>query len=374
MLSFLPERLAQSAGSVYPYRTMPDLYPLARRILFAMDAEAAHHRTLSMMRMADAMGLIRGLTGSGGGPNPLESQPVELMGLRFPNRVGLAAGLDKAGIAVHAFGELGFGHVEIGTVTPRPQPGNEKPRLFRLKEHGAIINRMGFNNPGVEGVLSNLSRSRKNFRGVLGINIGKNFDTPNDEAMGDYLKAFEGVYEAADYVTANLSSPNTKGLRDLQNAATCRELIERLQARRRELETIHDGKYVPLVIKIAPDLLEDAVADLATVFNETAIDAVITTNTTIARDAVSGHPLAGEAGGLSGSPLTNPSTAILRLLRSSLNASIPIIGSGGVMTAADAKAKFEAGAALVQVYTGLVYQGPKLVQDIARLSTRMSPC
>ena len=233
---------------------------------------------------------------------------------------------------------------------------------------------MGFNNPGVEGVLSNLSRSRKNFRGVLGINIGKNFDTPNDEAMGDYLKAFEGVYEAADYVTANLSSPNTKGLRDLQNAATCRELIERLQARRRELETINDGKYVPLVIKIAPDLLEDAVADLATVFNETAIDAVITTNTTIARDAVSGHPLAGEAGGLSGSPLTNPSTAILRLLRSSLNASIPIIGSGGVMTAADAKAKFEAGAALVQVYTGLVYQGPKLVQDIARLSTRMSPC
>ncbi len=294
------------------------------------------------------------------------------MGLRFPNRVGLAAGLDKTGSAVHAFGELGFGHVEIGTITPRPQPGNEKPRLFRLKEHEAIINRMGFNNPGVAGMLENLSHSRRNFRGILGINIGKNFDTPNDEAICDYLLCFEGVYAAADYVTANLSSPNTKGLRDLQNAGTCGELIRQLQAKRSELQTAQGGKYVPIVIKIAPDLSDEAVVALAGVFNETGIDGVITTNTTIARDAVAGHALAGEAGGLSGAPLTTKSTGVLRLLRQEMNDAIPIIGSGGVMSADDARAKFDAGAALVQVYTGLVYKGPKLVTEIAGMKTAES--
>ncbi len=343
---------------------MPDLYPLARRLLFAMDAETAHHATLSGMRAADALGVLGLLTGSGRSPDPLESA-VEVMGLRFPNRVGLAAGLDKAGTAVHAFGELGFGHVEVGTVTPRPQPGNDKPRLFRLKEHGAIINRMGFNNPGVAGLLANLERSRKDFRGVLGINIGKNFDTPNEEAIRDYLLCLEGVYGAADYVTANLSSPNTKGLRDLQNAETCRELILRLQERRESLQAGHGGKRVPLVIKIAPDLSDEAVAALAGVFSETRIDGVITTNTTIAREAVAGHPLANEAGGLSGSPLTEQATAILARLRSELDPAIPVIGSGGVMTADDARAKFEAGAALVQVYTGLIYRGPRLVREIA---------
>lgn len=347
---------------------MPDLYPLARRLLFAMDAESAHHLTLSGMRAADALGILGPLTGSSRRPHPVGSA-VELMGLSFPNRVGLAAGLDKAGTAVHAFGELGFGHVEIGTVTPRPQPGNEKPRLFRLREHRAIINRMGFNNPGVEGLLGNLQRSRKDFRGVLGINIGKNFDTPAERAVDDYLLAFEGVYAAADYVTANLSSPNTKGLRDLQNAETCRDLIGRLQERREILQSRHAGKRVPLVIKIAPDLSDEAVAALAAVFNETRLDGVITTNTTIAREAVVGHPCADEAGGLSGAPLTLRSTEVLRRLRADLDPAIPVIGSGGVMSVEDARAKLEAGAALVQVYTGLIYRGPRLVREIAALST-----
>lgn len=345
---------------------MPDLYPFARRLLFAMDAEKAHHATLAMMRAADSLGLLGCLTGAGGRPNPLKSS-VEVMGLKFPNRVGLAAGLDKAGTAVHAFGEIGFGHVEIGTVTPRSQPGNEKPRLFRLKEHEAIINRMGFNNPGVAGLLENLCDSRKDFRGILGINIGKNFDTPNEEAVRDYLLCLEGVYGAADYITANLSSPNTKGLRDLQNAETCRELILRLQEKREEVKPDHGGKHVPLVIKIAPDLSDEAVGTLAAVFSETRIDGVIATNTTIARDAVTGHLLAKEAGGLSGAPLATKSTELLARLRAELDPAIPIVGSGGVMTADDAQAKFDAGAALVQVYTGLVYRGPRLVREIAAL-------
>lgn len=346
---------------------MPDLYPLAKRLLFALDAETAHHLTLSALRAADALGLVGMLAGRPGDHRPGD-RPVELMGLRFPNRVGLAAGLDKAGIAVHAFGELGFGHVEIGTVTPRPQPGNPKPRLFRLKEHEAIINRMGFNNPGVEGLLVNLERSRQDYRGVLGINIGKNFDTPNEEALRDYLLCLEGVYGAADYVTANLSSPNTKGLRDLQNAETCRELILRLQDKREELKGGHQGKHVPLVIKIAPDLSEEAIDALARVFNETAIDGVITTNTTISRKAVAAHPLAGEAGGLSGAPLTQAATDVLTRLRPELDPAIPVIASGGVMSAADAEAKLAAGAALVQVYTGLIYRGPRLVREIAALA------
>ncbi len=347
---------------------MPDFYPLARRLLFSLDAETAHHLTLSGMRAADAIGLLGHLTGSSGGPDPLES-PVEVMGLKFPNRVGLAAGLDKTGEAVHAFGELGFGHVEIGTVTPLAQPGNPKPRLFRLKEHKAIINRMGFNNPGVEGLLANLEHSRKDFRGVLGINIGKNAATPAEDAVQDYLRCLEGVYGAADYVTANLSSPNTKGLRDLQNAETCRDLILRLQEKREDLRRNHGGKQVPLVIKIAPDLSDEAIDALAAVFSETRIDGVITTNTTIARDAVAGHAHAGEAGGLSGAPLTDASTTVLARLRASLDPAIPIIGSGGVMSAADAQGKFDAGAALVQVYTGLIYLGPRLIREIRDLST-----
>ncbi len=344
---------------------MPDLYPLARKLLFAMDAEKAHHATLSMMSTAKNCGFLPFVTGSSYSPNPVES-PIEVMGLKFPNRVGLAAGLDKAGTAVGAFGVVGFGHVEIGTVTPRPQPGNDKPRLFRLKEHHAIINRMGFNNPGIDGMLKNLEQSKQDFSGILGINIGKNKDTPNEDYLNDYLACFEGVYGAADYVTANLSSPNTAGLRDLQSADTCRELITRLQQKRDELEPEHGNKHVPIVIKIAPDLSEDAIKGLAAAFSESKVDGVITTNTTIDREAVSVHELASEAGGLSGAPLTAKATEILALLRSEMDPNIPIIGSGGVMSGTDAKAKIDAGASLVQVYSGLIYRGPALVKEILK--------
>lgn len=350
---------------------MPDLYPFARKALFAMDAEAAHQATIASVKVADSLGVLRAVTGPCCRPDPLadpEKSGVTVMGLRFPNRVGLAAGLDKRGEAVNAFGALGFGHVEIGTVTPRPQPGNEKPRLFRLREHEAIINRMGFNNPGVAGLLENLQRSRRDYSGVVGINIGKNFDTPNEHFLSDYLACFEGVYHAADYVTANLSSPNTKGLRDLQTAETCRELIGSLRRMREDLAPKHEGRRVPIVIKIAPDLDDDAIRSLAATFSESGVDGVITTNTTIARDAVREHPLAEEPGGLSGAPLRGQALHVLSLLRSEMDDSIPVIASGGILSAEDAAARFEAGASLVQVYTGLVYRGPRLVREIAGLS------
>ncbi len=346
---------------------MPDLYPLARKFLFSLDAERAHYLTLDGMSLAHRLGTLSALTGC----SPASSEKsVKVMGLDFPNRVGLAAGLDKGGTAVNALGAVGFGHVEIGTVTPRPQPGNDKPRLFRLIEHEAIINRMGFNNPGTDGMLENLKSSTttgKPFHGVLGINIGKNFDTPNEQANDDYLKAFSAVYGAADYVTANLSSPNTKGLRDLQSAQTCESLIQTLQERRKELIDQHEGKYVPLVIKIAPDLDKEAIESLAEVFSRTEIDGVITTNTTISREAVAGHRLADEAGGLSGAPLTTASTEVVATLRAAMDAGVPIIAAGGIMTAADGQAKLDAGAELVQIYTGLVYRGPQLVADLAKL-------
>jgi len=348
---------------------MPDLYPLARKFLFCLDAETAHHAALKGVSFAHELSMLKLVTGNQ--PPALNcSAGLDIMGLRFPNKVGLAAGLDKGGIAVDALGQLGFGHIEVGTVTPRAQPGNPKPRLFRLCEHEAIINRMGFNNPGTRGMLENLDRSTRTYRryeGILGINIGKNFDTPIERATEDYLAAFEAVYERADYITANLSSPNTKGLRDLQSAEICRVLIKVLQEKRRELADRYAGKRVPLVIKIAPDLDNESIKSLGNVFNETGIDGVIATNTTISRAEVGGHPLADEAGGLSGAPLTLRATGILKKLRSVLDESIPIIASGGVMSVDDAEVKLSAGAALVQVYTGLIYHGPKLVREIARL-------
>ncbi len=345
---------------------MPDFYPIARKFLFALDAERAHHVTLDLMNLANRLGILSLLTGANRSTDSADSS-IEVMGLKFPNRVGLAAGLDKTGSCVDAFGAVGFGHVEVGTVTPRAQPGNPKPRLFRLKEHEAIINRMGFNNPGVDGMLSNLEKSHRKFQGILGINIGKNFDTPNEDFLSDYLKCFEGVYGKADYITANLSSPNTKGLRDLQSEDTCRDLIISLQAKREEIKDSHGGKLVPIVIKIAPDLEEGAIAGLGKVFSETGIDGVITTNTTIDRDLVKDHPLAKEAGGLSGSPAFQKSTQALATLRSNMDEAIPIIASGGVMSREAAEAKLSAGAALVQVYTGLVYRGPGLISEIASL-------
>ncbi len=348
---------------------MPDFYPVARKLLFCLDAETAHHAALKGVSFAHELSMLRMVTGNRA-PVENSSIGVEIMGLRFPNKVGLAAGLDKGGIAVDALGHLGFGHIEVGTVTPRAQTGNPKPRLFRLPEHEAIINRMGFNNPGTHGLLKNLDRSTRTYRryeGILGINIGKNFDTPIEHANGDYVKAFEAVYERADYITANLSSPNTKGLRDLQSAETCRGLIKILQEKRKELIDQFAGKRVPLVIKIAPDLDNESIKSLADVLNETGIDGVIATNTTISRTEVGGHRLADETGGLSGAPLTLRATGILKKLRLSLHERIPIIASGGVMSVDDAEVKLSAGAALVQVYTGLIYHGPKLIREIAKL-------
>ena len=337
---------------------MPDLYPLARKALFQFDAETAHHLTLGGMKTAHRLGLLEALVGKAP-----EGKVVRVMGLDFPNPVGLAAGMDKTASAVGAFGALGFGHVEVGTVTPRPQPGNAKPRLFRLIEHEAIINRMGFNNPGVEAVMENLAVSRKGYRGIVGINIGKNFDTPNENALDDYLKAYRAVYTAADYIAVNISSPNTKGLRDLQAASQMRDLIRAIQDER----ALHSDAQPPIALKIAPDLEDEHIAGLAEVFNETGIDAVIATNTTIDRDAVKSHPRAEEAGGLSGAPVRSPSTHVIRELRNTLHAEIPIIGVGGISCAEDAREKLDAGAALVQIYTGLVYRGAALVHDVAAL-------
>ena len=345
---------------------MPDLYHFAKRLLFALDPEKAHHVTLSGMNLCHLLGLIGPLTGGGDAVSD-SGEFVEVMGLTFPNRVGLAAGLDKGGAAVDALGQLGFGHIEVGTVTPRPQPGNEKPRLFRLVEHEAIINRMGFNNPGTEGLLRNLKKSAATpqpFRGVLGINIGKNFDTPIEHANEDYLRAFRAVYHRADYVTVNLSSPNTVGLRDLQSGEHCFELIVALQGAREQLAEEQQGRRVPIVIKIAPDLSGSEIDSLAAVFNKTKVDGVIATNTTVGRPGVGSHRFAEETGGLSGAPLTESSTGVLARLCEKLDSSVAVIASGGVMSAEDALEKREAGADLVQIYTGLVYRGPHLVREL----------
>ncbi|MEZ5324581.1 MAG: quinone-dependent dihydroorotate dehydrogenase [Verrucomicrobiales bacterium] len=329
--------------------------PLARPFLFGLDPESAHHLTLGSLKWAHRSGFDRLMA-----PD-IASQPVEVMGLKFPNRLGLAAGLDKEGSCVDAFGAMGFGFVEIGTITPRPQPGNPKPRLFRIPSAEAIINRMGFNNPGIERGVENV-RDRK-FSGVLGFNIGKNKDTPNSQAIDDYLIGLRAAYPVADYVAVNLSSPNTAGLRDLQEEAACRDLLRRLKEEQEVLGRRHSN-YVPIVIKIAPDLSVDHVQMLAGVFLETEVDGVIATNTTIARKFVEDHPYAREAGGLSGAPVTDASTAVIRILAEKLKGEIPIIGVGGIMNGHDALEKLRAGAQLVQIYSGLVYRGPALVRDV----------
>lgn len=341
-------------------------YALAKSLLFRFDPETAHHLTIDGMNVCQRLGLLQRLAGA----SPENGSLRTVMGLKFPNAVGLAAGMDKAGVAVDAFGAIGFGHVEIGTVTPRGQPGNPKPRLFRLPEHDAIINRMGFNNPGMEAVLSNLAK-RRTFQGILGINIGKNFDTPNEKAVDDYLACFRAAYQEADYISVNLSSPNTKGLRDLQSIESCEALVARLQQERTELE-VESGAYRPIAVKLAPDLSDEQMTGLAEMLSARKIDAVIATNTTISRAAVSGHPLADEAGGLSGGPLIERSLECLRVWRRGLDKSIPIISVGGIMDGDCAKARIEAGADLVQVYTGLVYRGPELVQEILR-ETQQQP-
>jgi dihydroorotate dehydrogenase len=338
--------------------TLDSLYQLVRPVLFNLDAEAAHHATLMALRWAEACGLASLLRPPPGGT------AVRVMGLEFPNRVGLAAGLDKAGTCIDGLGALGFGHIEVGTITPRPQPGNPRPRLFRLVERQAVINRMGFNNPGLERALANIA-GRK-WRGVLGFNIGKNFDTPNERAVDDYLAGLRGAAGHADYVAVNISSPNTKGLRDLQQEDALRGLLRALKQEQDRLAQ-HSGTYTPLALKIAPDLEPDHARALAAVFIEEKIDAVIATNTTLSRDGVADLDAAREAGGLSGAPVREKSTALIRLLKREVGEMLPIIGVGGILHASDAREKLDAGACLIQLYTGLIYRGPALVAETACL-------
>ena len=290
-------------------------------------------------------------------------KPVECMGLSFRNPIGLAAGMDKNGACVDGFASLGFGFVEVGTVTPRPQPGNPKPRLFRLPEHEAIINRMGFNNHGVAELLENVASVQ--FKGPLGINIGKNFDTPLEDAAADYRICMEAVYSRADYIAVNISSPNTKNLRDLQKGEAFGSLLSEIADTRSRL-TDEQGIRKPIAVKIAPDMDADQVRAMADALLEAGMDAVIATNTTLDRSRVKGHPHAEEAGGLSGAPVRESSTRVISLLNEHLSGSMPIIGVGGIFTPADAKEKLDAGATLLQMYTGLIYQGPRAVADILK--------
>ncbi len=327
-------------------------YPFVKPMLFGQDAEVAHHLTMQGLK------LVQRLPGMATPPPVVD--PVELWGLKFPNRVGLAAGMDKAGECVDGFGALGFGFVEIGTLTPRPQPGNAKPRLFRIPEKEAVVNRFGFNNPGIAQGLTN-ARVRK-YSGVLGVNIGKNFDTANEDALSDYLICLRAAWPEAGYITVNLSSPNTKGLRDLQQEESCRDLIRALKAEALVLEQKFQ-RSVPILIKIAPDLEPSHLQGLARLFTEEKLDGVIATNTTLSRRFVEHSPIAEERGGLSGAPLTRMATEVIAELVKALDGALPVIGVGGIMTGADALEKLQAGAQLIQLYSGLIYAGPHLVHD-----------
>jgi dihydroorotate dehydrogenase len=333
------------------------LYPIFRPLLFALDPEAAHDLVFGALDAAARFGIAQLAAPK------LPAAPVTAMGIVFPNRVGLAAGLDKNAAHLAGLATLGFGFLEAGTVTPRPQPGNPKPRMFRLREAQALINRMGFNNDGVEHFVANVERS--GYRGVLGINIGKNFDTPLEKAADDYEAALAAVYAHASYVAVNISSPNTKGLRDLQGDAALAALLKRLKSAQRRLAQKH-GRQVPLAVKIAPDLDREAIAAIARQLVTHGIDGVIATNTTLARTAVAQLPHGDEAGGLSGAPLREASTAVIRALAAELDGALPIIGVGGIGSAADAREKIAAGATLVQLYTGLIYRGPQLVAECVR--------
>lgn len=333
------------------------LYALARPLLFSLDPEKAHDLTLPALRSAASMGLTRLLP-------PPASAPRTVMGLHFPNPVGLAAGLDKDGACIDGLAALGFGFIEVGTVTPRAQPGNPKPRMFRLPQAQALINRMGFNNSGVDAFIRNVQASRfyQEQRGILGLNIGKNADTPIERATDDYLHCLEKVYPYAAYVTVNISSPNTKNLRQLQQSSELDALLAALKQAQARLADAH-GRYAPLVLKIAPDLEEEQIATIAGALMRHGIDGVIASNTTITRDTVQGLAHAGEAGGLSGAPVRDLSTRVIRRLNQQLQGAIPIIGVGGILSGADAREKTAAGASLVQLYTGLIYRGPSLVRE-----------
>jgi dihydroorotate dehydrogenase len=335
-------------------------YPLARPFLFGLDPEHAHDLTLTALASIQRTPFARWIE------QRRVRDPVTIAGLVFPNRVGLAAGLDKNGCCIDAFGAMGFGHIEVGTVTPLAQPGNPKPRMFRIVEREALINRMGFNNDGLAVFLANVRRARfRSGGGILGLNIGKNAATPIERATDDYLAGLVGVYPHADYVTVNVSSPNTKDLRSLQGDAALDALLAALVARRGELAAEHKRR-VPMFVKVAPDLEPKQIDAIAEGLLRHGIDGVVATNTTIARDGVAGGRHADEAGGLSGAPLRERSDRVIARLRRALGAAVPIIGVGGVMSADDARAKRAAGADLVQLYTGFIYRGPALVSEAAR--------
>ncbi|MEO8810362.1 MAG: quinone-dependent dihydroorotate dehydrogenase, partial [Rhodanobacter sp.] len=329
------------------------LYDTLRPLLFKLDPEAAHRLALHSLGVAQRSGMATRIV------TPPVELPVSVFGLGFPNPVGLAAGLDKNGEYLDALATLGFGFIEIGTVTPQPQPGNSKPRLFRLPEHEAIINRMGFNNAGVDALVENVQKS--SYQGVLGINIGKNKDTPNEKAVNDYLLCLGKVYAHASYVTINISSPNTEGLRDLQAKSTLQRLVAMLRAAQERLGSQH-GARKPMLLKIAPDLSEAELDGMAEVLLHTGIDGVICTNTTLERESVSADPRSKESGGLSGKPLFERSTAVLAGMHQRLQGRIPLIGVGGILEGSDAAEKLDAGASLVQLYSGLIYRGPALVR------------
>ena len=351
--------------TIWPMSLIP--YALTRPFLFGLDPERAHDLTL------DAIASFQGTPLQCLWQQPRVSNPVTVAGLRFPNRIGLAAGLDKNGRCIDGLGAMGFGFIEVGTVTPLGQTGNPKPRMFRLPERQALINRLGFNNLGLPAFIANVQRSHS-FRsngGILGLNIGKNARTPIEDAASDYLKGLDGVYPFADYVTVNISSPNTQNLRDLQGDAALDALLGSLQTRKQQLAAQSPrpagaAAQVPMFVKIAPDLDAAQIKQIAATLKRNGIDGVIATNTTLARDAVQGQPHAGEAGGLSGAPVAAASNRVISALRAELGSAYPIIGVGGVMSAAQAVAKRQAGADLVQLYTGLIYQGPALVREAAR--------
>jgi len=347
-------------------------YALARPFLFGMDAEAAHELTMDMLARGQRTPLQWAWC------NETVSDPVQLAGLTFPNRVGLAAGLDKNARCIDALAAMGFGFVEVGTVTPKGQPGNPKPRMFRIPQKNALINRLGFNNEGLDAFIANVQRSQVRQQGnlaqgnlaqgkplLLGLNIGKNAATPIERATDDYLACLEGVYPHADYVTVNISSPNTQNLRALQSDEALDALLSAIAERREQLAAAQ-GRRVPIFVKIAPDLDADQIAVIAATLQRHGMDGVIATNTTIARDAVQGLPHAGETGGLSGAPVLEASNAVIRQLRTALGPSFPIIGVGGILSAEDAVGKIRAGADVVQIYTGLIYEGPALVSRAAR--------
>jgi len=321
-------------------------------LLFLLDAETAHGITLKSLALFNKLHLLK---------TQVSGQPVQIMNLNFTNRVGLAAGLDKNGNYIDALAKLGFGFIEVGTVTPRPQPGNPKPRLFRIPQKNALINRMGFNNDGIDTLISNIKRAK--YKGVLGINIGKNFDTPNERATDDYLTCLEKAYPYASYIVINISSPNTKNLRELQYGESLKQLLKVLKQNQKILAEQHN-RYVPLLVKVAPDLSSDEIKEIATAMLEMQMDGLIATNTSISRDLVSEYAAAKEAGGLSGQPVFEKSLAVVKQFSAILQGKMPIIAVGGIDSREKAQAMLDAGASLLQLYSGLIYEGPTLIQKI----------